>query len=206
MALSAFDICSNALVQIGASAITDFEGGSEESEVCSYLYQPTVDNWMSMYPWRFATRQKQLSRLSDEPDMMWDAAYAQPDGMITLQAVQVSDVNVPFDRFENKIYCNATSADVVIATYTYSISEAYWPPYFVELIELALMHKLSFALPSKLDMKQLVKSDLEIQYRMAKAADQRQQSSRVLPMSGRGSIIEARRGDYRIAGTGRRSS
>lgn len=188
-----FDICTNALVQIGASAITDFAGGSTESEVCGYIYDQTVEFWLSMYPWRFATKQVQLSRNVTAPSTIWTAKYSEPGDMVALQAVVVGSQNIPFDRYENEIYCDASSTDEVYAIYTYSITETYWPPYFVELIEKALMGKLSFALPAKLDLKQVSEEEVQRVYRMAKSADQRQQPSRILPTRGRDSIIEARR-------------
>jgi hypothetical protein len=193
MPLTKFDICTQALTQIGADPITDFNGGSQESETCSYLYQPTVDNWLSMYPWRFATKQTVLSRNVTAPTTIWTGSYAQPGDMITLQAVSIASVNIPFDRYENKIFCNASATDTVHGIYIYSISESFWPAYFVQLIELALMEKLAFALPSKLDLKEAMAKRVDAQYRMAKAADARQQTSRVLPTSGRRSIMEARR-------------
>lgn len=188
-----FDICSNALVQIGANSISDFSGVSKESEVCGLIYDQTVKMWLSSYWWRFATKIGQLSRDVSAPSALWSASYAQPGDMIALQSVSVGDVNIPFDRYENKILCDASASDAVYATYTYAISETYWPAYFIELIEMALMHKLSFALPAKLDLKQIAKDDLEQQFRLAKSIDNRQQTSRKLPLGGRGSIMEYRR-------------
>lgn len=193
MTVTKFDICTNALLQIGAKAITDFAGGTRESTVCGAIYQTTVDGWLEMYPWRFATKQVTLSRNVTAPDHYWDAKYSEPGDMLALQGVFVGTQPIEYDRFENEIYCNASSTDTVYAVYTYSISETYWPNYFVNLIEVALMQKLSFALPAKLDLREALTDDVEKQFRMAKAADSRQQPSRILPTRGRGSIIEARR-------------
>lgn len=193
MTVTKFELCTNALVQIGAKAITDFAGATRESEVCGYLYQPTVDNWLSMYPWRFATKQVVLSRDVTVPETIWAAMYSQPAGMISLQAVTTGGKNIPFDRYENKIYCNAGAAESVVAIYVYAITETYWPPYFVELMEAALMHKLAFSLPAKLDLRASLEDLVITKYRMAKSADERQQTSRKLPVTGRRSIMEARR-------------
>jgi hypothetical protein len=42
-----------------------------------------------------------------------------------------------FDRFENKIYCNASETQEVWCVHTYEPPIAWWPGYFVALIEVA---------------------------------------------------------------------
>lgn len=177
-----FEICSDACLNVGASTITDFSGNSTESEVCGYAYRGLVDNWLSLYPWRHASRQIQLSREVDAPEARWDAAYAQPPNMVHLQAVTVLDVPIPYDRYEDKIYCNATASDVVIADYAYYIDEQYWPPYFATLIEQAMTEKLATALADRLDLKKSFGVSMEQQFRLAKNMDSKQQTTKKLPL------------------------
>lgn len=193
MPLTKFDVCSNALVAIGADAITDFSGSSTESAVAKQLWQTTVDNWLTLHDWRFAVKQAQLSRLVAEPTALWDAAYQAPADIIKLNGVFVADRPIPYDRYGNMIYCNATSNDTVIADYVWSIGVENWPPYFVMLIEFAMMNRLAFALAGKLDLKKVSDADLDLQFRLAKNADARQQTAKRINLGGRGSILEARR-------------
>ena len=172
MALTKFDICSTALRLIGAEAITDFSGTSSESTTASQFYQPTVDNWLSL---------------------AWDAAYSQPDGAIKIQNVKVDDIPIAYDRFRDKIHCNALLSDQVFCDYTWSIGCEYWPPYFTELVQMALAGKFAMALAAKLDFKTSFNGDIDTQFRLAKNADSRQQTAKRVNMRGRGSIFEARR-------------
>lgn len=190
-----FDICSSALVQIGANKITAFDSSSREAIVAGEIYDNTVEEWLAAYWWRFASKSQQLSRItgSDPVDPNWTAHYTQPGDMIAIESIQVAGVNIDFDRNENKILCNASATDAVIAEYTYAISETYWPAYFRRLIELDLMHKMSFALPAKLDLKRVLKEDVDMYFRQAKSIDQKQQPNKPLPLSGRRSIMEFRR-------------
>jgi hypothetical protein len=193
MAHSKFDICSDALISIGASPITDFEGGSTESEVAAQLYQRTVENWLSLYGWRFATTDQQLSRLSAAPDTGWDAAYQQPETMLRLNAVKIGGKVIDYTRFKDQIHCNAAETDEVWAEWIYYPSEANWPAYFVTLIDYALQKRFAVALAGKLDIKREVGLDLDFQFRLAKIADAQQQTARRLPYSGTGTIMEVRR-------------
>lgn len=193
MPLTKFDLCSNALMLIGASAITDFAGGSAESSAAARLFQTTADNWLTLYDWQFATTTAQLSRLVDQPLNMWDAIYQAPADALKIQNVKVNDEPISYDRFADKIHCNASASDIVHCDYTRTREVSDWPPYFVELIEAALAKKFSTVLAAKLDFKNSFDIDIDRQFRLAKNADARQQTAKRLRMNGPGSIIAARR-------------
>lgn len=188
-----YDLCSNALMLIGAEVITDFSGSSAESAAASQFYQTTVDNWLTLYDWQFATTTAQLSRLGDAPLNAWDAAYQAPSGALKIQNVKVLDEPISYDRFNDKIHCNATTTDVVYCDYTYSIAISYWPAYFNELIECALAKKFSTALAAKIDFKTTFGADMDTQFRLSKNADARQQTTKRINMKGAGSIFQMRR-------------
>ncbi len=193
MPLTKFDLCSNALLLVGADTITDFNGGSSESAAAAQLFQTTTDNWLTLYDWQFATTTAQLSRLVDQPLNMWDAVYQTPADALKIQNVKVNDEPISYDRFADKIHCNAAASDLVYCDYTRTREVADWPPYFVELMEYALAKKFATALAAKLDFKNSIDVDLDRQFRLAKNADARQQTAKRLRMSGPGSIIAARR-------------
>ena len=193
MTVTKFDLCSNALMLIGAEPITDFAGGTTESATARAFFQTTADNWLSLYDWQFATTTAQLSRLLDAPLDRWQAAYQAPSGALKIQNVKVSDQPIVYDRFHDKIYCDASVTDRVYCDYTREMDIAYWPPYFIELMEAALAKKFSTALAAKIDFKTTFNADLEVQFRLAKNADARQQTTKRINLAGRGSLMQARR-------------
>jgi hypothetical protein len=204
MALTKFDIASAALVMIGAQPVASFgDDGSvlAEQVACHHLYQPTVDHWLSLYPWRFASRQTQMSRApanAEDPNkpVGWQAVYTVPRDMKALQGIRLNSDgrDILFDRFENRVYCNASETDAVYAVHTYEPPIAWWPGYFVQLIEAGLAHKLSFAITGKLDLALDLGKTVEGTFRLAKNADSRQQTTRRFKVSGPRSILSARRG------------
>ena len=141
MALTDIDVASKALVLIGANPISDFEEGSTESIIADNVYEMIVESALTRVRWRFASGQVKLSRLTNTPVSRWDAAYQKPTSpdMLALHAVQVLDINIKFDIYEDKIYCNATEDDIVVLDYTYRSATADWPPYFT----LALVYDLA---------------------------------------------------------------
>lgn len=151
MATTDIDICSHALVMIGANPITSFDDGTTGAIVASNLYETTVRDLLGRYRWRFATGQEQLSRLTDAPSARWDAAYQLPSTMLLLHTVLVADKPIDFDRFDDKVYCDAASTDVVYAEGTYRTDEQDWPPYFVTYLELSLASLFAHGVAAQVD-------------------------------------------------------
>lgn len=196
MALTKFDIASAALVIIGANPVASFDSaGTTEQIACHHLYQTCVDHWLSLYPWRFATRTLQMPRASLPPDTQWRAAYVAPSGMKAMQAIRLNadGPDMPFDRFENLVLCDASDTSVVWAVHTHEPPIAWWPGYFVQLVEIALAEKLSFAISGKLDLQLGLSKTVDMYFRLAKNADSRQQTTRRFKVAGRGSILQIRR-------------
>ena len=54
MAMSAVEICSAALLKLGAASIRSFTEGSVEADTASALYGPTRDSLLGCHPWSFA--------------------------------------------------------------------------------------------------------------------------------------------------------
>mgnify|MGYP001480710199 FL=1 len=63
---SALDICSRALILIGAEPISSFDDGSTEALVCVNLYEDIVRTSLTNTRWRFSTNQKVLNRMKAE--------------------------------------------------------------------------------------------------------------------------------------------
>jgi hypothetical protein len=66
MTLSDVEICSVALVKIGASAIASFADDTVEADVASRLYEMTVRALLASHPWHFTLAEADLE-LADAP-------------------------------------------------------------------------------------------------------------------------------------------
>lgn len=151
MAFTDIDLCSQALVLIGESPITAFTDGTTASTVAVNLYEATVKDTLGNYPWRFATAQAQLSRLADAPETEWDAAYQLPANILSIETVMVNDKAIDFDRYEDRIFCNASENDTVILEATYRVDEQFWPPYFLSYLRYTLAAKFAFSVAAQIE-------------------------------------------------------
>ena len=62
VAQSGIDICSRALILIGASPITSFADGTTESQVAVNVYEDIAQASLVNSRWRFATNQRVLNQ------------------------------------------------------------------------------------------------------------------------------------------------
>jgi hypothetical protein len=131
-------ICSDALLLIGAKAISSFNDGTDESSVCDRLYPDIRDSTLVMYPWSFGMKKVQLSQLTTTPNSVWRYEYQLPgDKLANPRAVynsasQGSPVQKDWEIQGDKLLTNLTS---VFIDYQFSVPEFAMPQYFVQLLK-----------------------------------------------------------------------
>lgn len=131
-------ICSDALIMLGAKAISSFNDGTDESNVCDRLYPDIRDSALSMYPWSFATKKIKLARLVTAPGSVWQYAYQLPgDKLANPSAVyETASVGSPVRKdWEIQGDQLLTNLQSVFIDYKYSVPEAQMPTYFVQLLK-----------------------------------------------------------------------
>lgn len=129
MALSSIELCSSALIKIGANSIGSFEDGTAEARIARSLYPLIRDALLTAHPWSFATTTARLPRLADDPIADFAYAYALPADF--LKALGAG----PDGRGRGLIYQLAggrllTNAPEVTLTYLGRPGEGAFPPFF----------------------------------------------------------------------------
>lgn len=166
-----FEICAQACILIGEQPITSFADGTSASIACANIYEDTVRDHLSRYRWRFAMGMKQLDRLADAPPAKWDAAYQLPADCLTPTTVMVNGNPIAFDRFEDMIFCNATSADKVVLEGHWRVDESFWPPYFVSAVIYQMASHLAQTLAADSAMSQMFDAKMVRQAAAARSLD-----------------------------------
>lgn len=143
MASTDINICTRALVKIGAHPIASFNDETAQAEIAGLLYPGVRDALLSAYPWSFATAQITPAQLAVPPIADYPLAYAVPNDF--LRVVSLSGGGAY--RVEYKIQGQQihTAAEDVVLTYIYAPPEEDFPPYF----NMALVARLAaeFCLP-----------------------------------------------------------
>ena len=144
MTNTAIDICSHALVKLGASSISSFDEDTTEAHVAKQLYETTLDSLLALYPWRFSLKQTQLGRLSSPPEADYRYAYALPNDCIRVLSAGSSLKGKGLNyRLAQKTL--QTDSESVMLSYISRPNEVDFPAFFLE----ALVAKLAveFCLP-----------------------------------------------------------
>ena len=144
MSFTSIDICSHALVKLGANSISSFQEETTEAHIAKQLYDMVLDSLLSSYPWRFALNQTSLARLTDTPKADYQYAFALPNDCIRILSAGQTNrgKGLNYRIAQQQLHTNSPS---VVLTYLCRPNEADFPAFFVE----ALVAKLAaeFCLP-----------------------------------------------------------
>ena len=180
---SPIDVCSRALILIGAEPITSFEDGNNEALVASNLYEDVARSALVNTRWRFATNQATLNRLSEAPTGRYDAAYQLPSGWLMTHAVTVNDSIIEYQTYGNKIFADTSISDQLVLDYTYRADEVDWPSYFVMAVQFELASIFAAALARDAQLSQLMNQQSQLSMMRARNLDSQQQTTRRLQTS-----------------------
>lgn len=133
MALTDIQLCSRALMKIGAASISSFTSGSTESDVAAALYSVTRDALLSAYPWNFAVKKATLTQSSTPPVSDFQYAYVLPTDY--LRAISAGNNNKSRGSHYHIVGGQLhTNEPVVVLSYIYRVAESDFPPFFASVL------------------------------------------------------------------------
>jgi hypothetical protein len=179
-ARSPIDVCSRALILIGAEPITSFDDGNNEALIASNMYEDIARSALVNTRWRFATNQAVLNRLSEAPTGRYDAAHQLPSGWLMTHAVTVNDYPIEYQTYGDKVYSNSALTDELVLDYTYRASEEDWPSYFTVAVEYELAVVFAIGLARDQGLAQLMTQQSALAMTKARNLDGQQQTTRKL--------------------------
>ncbi|MFO1145637.1 MAG: hypothetical protein U1E33_03340 [Rhodospirillales bacterium] len=170
MALSQIDLCSRALLKVGARTITSFEEGTAEAEVAASLYPTVRDATLSAHPWNFATAQMNLSKLATPPIADFANAFQIPADCIRVLSAGTSG------RSQGITYkivqrCVFTDVDEVVLTYVARPDERDFPAFFDMALIAQLAAEFCIPLTDSTSRWETLQRLAEAQLRRAKLID-----------------------------------
>lgn len=180
---SAIDICSRALILIGADPITSFDDDTTEALVASNMYEDVARSQLCLMRWRFATDQAVLARLSDEPTGRFDNAHQLPTGLLMLNAVTVADNPIKYTVYGDKVFSDVSDNDTVIADYIFRAGEEDWPSYFVIAVEYILASIFATSIARDANLAAILEQKANVFMAKARSTDSQQSTTRKLTTS-----------------------
>lgn len=173
MSLSNVELCSAALVKLGAASISSFDDGTTEADVAKTLYEVVRDGLFGNHPWSFATAHAELSQLPSDPITDFDYAFQLPDDFI--KALSAGDE----ERGRGAIYQIVgrevhTNYEELLLVYIKRADEADFPTYFVSALINRLAAEFCLPLTENATRSELLFKLADTELRLAKLIDSQQ--------------------------------
>lgn len=177
MAMTAIEICSTALLKLGARAISSFSEASTEADVARGLYAVTRDGLLATYPWSFTQAQLALAAGPTAPTADFAHAFALPADCLRVLSAGVGTAGRGLDyRIQGRELL--TDADSLTLTYQRSVPEADLPPFFVTALIARLAAELCIPLTESAARAENLYRLAAAELRLARLLDAQQSTPR----------------------------
>lgn len=151
-------IAAQALLLLRAEPFAAFTDDTNEAEICTVMYDEHIKSLLSIYPWTFATKKRQLNQDTVDPINEYTYSHIIPAECLLLWAVFNSDaVGVPpvkdYDIYNaetaRRIFSNH---EALYADYTIYADENIWPGYFTQFAIHSLAAHLAIPVTGNSDL------------------------------------------------------
>lgn len=175
MPLSPIDLCSRALLKVGAKSISSFDEGTVESEVAASLYPIVRDALLSAHPWNFATVQTGLARLSVTPIADFSFRFQLPVDCLRVLSAGAADRGrgLRYRITNRQLLCDA---DEVVLTYVGRPPEVDFPPFFQSVLIAHLAAEFCIPLTDSTSRWEALQKAAELELRRARLIDAQEET------------------------------
>ena len=151
-------IASQALLLLRADTISSFTEDTDVANICNAMYESHIQHLLSIYPWTFATKKRQLSQDTTAPINEYTYAHIIPAEALLIWAVfntdqvgaqPVNDYDIYGTESARRIFSNHPT---LYADYTIYPNENVWPAYFVQLAINSLASVLAVPVTGNADL------------------------------------------------------
>lgn len=192
MATTKFTISTQALLKVGGTPITSFDGTDRQSIVCSNMYEDTKKSLLFYTFWNFATQKVELAALSETPvDKTYAFAYQLPGDYVRVKGIfnKNGQKSEDFSIEKNKVFANFSPINL---EYIQEKVEADFPPFFTEVLIAKLAYEICEAVTGVGTLQDRLVRDYETKLKQARVVDGQENPPRSIIDEGR--LIRARNG------------
>ena len=173
MPLSDIDLCSRALIRIGAAPVTSFDDGTAQGEIAGALYPQIRDALLSFYGWRFARGQVSLPQLADAPAADFSHAFGLPNDFLRALSAGTGGRGRGLE-FRLLAGTLQTNAEDVLLTYIFRPAESEFPPYFSSVLIARLAAEFCIPVTENTSRAQMLYNLADSEFSRARQIDAQQ--------------------------------
>jgi hypothetical protein len=177
MAYSDLDLCSQALVRLGAAPISSFSEGSAEATVAQRLYALVRDGLVSAHPWSFSIGQAALDQ--PVPADSQDHAWRHPLPADCLRVISAG-AHRAGRGLDYRVQGSGLLADQPAITLTYQrrVPESDYPPFFAAALVARLAAEFCLPVTESASRAEVLRKAADLELRQARLIDSQQSTPR----------------------------
>ncbi|MCB2055464.1 MAG: hypothetical protein KDE35_14630 [Geminicoccaceae bacterium] len=173
MSLTDVDICSMALLKIGAAPIAGFDDPSAEAEIAGRLYEAVVEGLLVAHPWAFSTAQAALVPDTVPPTADFAHAYALPADLLrTLSAGSAGRARGVVYRIQGDRLLS--DVEPVVLTYQRRPATSAFPPHFVQVLVARLAAEFCIPVTESTSRADMLHKLAQAEVKLARLVDSQQ--------------------------------
>ena len=175
MSFTNIELCSRALIRLGANPITDFDDGSAEADIANALYGATKNSLLSSYPWSFATKQVQLEESGHTPLADYSYSFTLPSDILCAVSAGVGSKGkgTHFKILNGALNSNSNN---IVLTYIAEVPESDFPAFFSSILITKLAAEFSIPVTENTSRTEMLYKLSEKEIRKARQIDAQQDS------------------------------
>ena len=173
MSLTDVELCSAALVKLGAAGISSFSDGTAEAEVANTLYDIVRDGLLSLHPWSFATAHAELTLLPTPPATNFNYAFDLPADFIKALSAggEARSRGAIYQIVGGELHANE---EEITLTYIKRADEADFSTFFVSALINRLAAEFCLPITENSSRSELLFRLADTELRLAKLIDSQQ--------------------------------
>ena len=171
MPVTKVNVAQQACIEVGCTPPAALTDDTTEALVINTHYDTIVENALSLHYWRFSCAQVVLNLLAAEPAGRWGYAFQIPAEVLLVRAVTVVGTTIPFEIYDDMVYCDADGSVDVVLDGVFNVAEIKWPAYFTRLVVLNLAAVLASGVREDAAMRTELDAQSLTQFRLAKSRD-----------------------------------
>lgn len=169
MASSAVQICSNALLLLGADTINDFDDDSDRAKIVSNLWPNALEAILRSHPWNCALKRVQLAPDAATPPFDYAYQYTLPGDCLRLLTVGERGENPQFELEGRKILYDEALLNLRYVYRNTSITT--WDALLVQAAEAYMAMTCAYPITKSASMQETMTKLWEFKLRQARTTD-----------------------------------
>jgi hypothetical protein len=169
MASSAVQICSNALLLLGAQTINAFNEENDRAKLASNLWENCRDAVLRSHPWNCAVKRVALAADVDAPAFEWTAQFTLPGDFLRLLSIGEEGEIIAFQLEAGKILCDEDPVNLRYLFRNENVTS--WDSLLVEAMTAYMAMTMAYPITKSASVQETMAKLYEFKLRQARAVD-----------------------------------